>query len=263
MGNNKKTTRRLALLLAMVCVAALAAGCKSEEQIQQQQVQEKEKDAVFVDLRSTLTVKGEGKVKLTPDKATLYFTVRTRQEKAEAAQQENAEATEALLAALEDLGVAQEDINTGAVNVYEQYNYEKNPPTVEGYEVSCELTVTVWDTDTVGAVITGAVAAGATEVRGPEFSVGDASAAYLEALSAALADAKAKAEAMAEGAGLRLTALPVSIQEESTNQNVAPMAAARAEAATADMAEDGGVAAPVPVSDVEVTARVSAVYEIK
>lgn len=255
-----KAVRYLALGLALVSLAA-AGGCKSEEQIQQQ-VQAKEDEAVYVDLRSTITVSGEGKVMLAPDKATVYFTILTQQEKAAPAQQQNAETTAAVLEAIQGAGVAQADINTGAVNVYEQYNYDKTPPTVEGYEASCELTVVVRDTAKVGEVISLAVAAGATGVRGPEYAVSDASGAYLEALAAAMADAKAKAEALAAGAAVRLVALPISIQELSSNGNVAPLAAVRAEAQAAEMGADL-MPAPISISDMEIVARVNAVYEIR
>ncbi|MEA5059191.1 MAG: DUF541 domain-containing protein [Clostridia bacterium] len=256
-----KTFRYLVLGVALVCLGAAVSGCKSEEQIQQQ-VQQKGDEAVYVDLRSTITVSGEGKVMLTPDKATVYFTIRTQDKEATSAQQQNAESTTTVLDAIKTAGVAAADINTGAVNVYEQYNYDKTPPTVEGYEASCELTVIVRDTTIVGEVISAAVAAGATGVNGPEYAVSDASEAYMKALAAAMADAKAKAEAVAEGAGVRLISLPVSIQEQSSNSDVAPLAAPRAEATAAEMEADT-IPMPISISDMEITARVSAIYEIR
>ena len=255
--------RYLALGLAIIALMAAFSGCKSEEQIQQQAI-EKEEDAVYIDLRSTITVSGEGKVMLTPDTATVYFTIRTQKDEAEASQQENAELNEAVIEVIKAAGVAAADINTSAVNVNPVYNYDKTPPTIEAYETNCELTMVIRDMDIVGTVISQAVAAGATSVRGPEYEVSDASAAYTEALTAAMADAKAKAEALATGAGVRLTALPVSIQEQSSNDSV--MAITNRKADTMALAEAGMaevVAAPISISDLEIVARISAVYEIK
>lgn len=258
-----KTARYAALGLALIWLAAAAGGCKSEEQIQQQ-VQQKEEEAVYVDLRSTITVSGEGKVMLAPDKATVYFTIRNQGEEAADTQQQNAELTTAVLEAIKAEGVAQADINTGSVNVSERYNYDKTPPVIEGYEATCELIVVIRKTEKVGAVISQAIAAGASNVRGPEYAVTDASAAYVEALAAAMADAKAKAETLATGAGVRLIPLPVSIQEQSSNSDVAALAVPQMEASRSTMAMAEDVAAmPISISDLEIVARVSAIYEIK
>lgn len=255
--------RYAALGLALVYLVAAASGCKSEEQIQQQS-EEKGDEAVYVDLRSTITVSGEGKVMLEPDKATVYFTIRTHQDEAGLAQQENAELTAAVMAAIQAKGVAKADINTSAVNVTPQYNYDKTPPTIEAYEAACELTVVIRNMAIVGDVISQAVAAGANDVRGPEYAVSDSSAAYTEALGAAMADAKAKAEALAGGAGVRLTALPVSIQEQSANDNVAAITARKAEAMSmTDTAAAEVSPTPISISDLEIVAKVSAVYEIR
>ena len=258
----RKYMRITAIGLAILVIAGAMAGCKSEEQIQQQQVLSQEKEAVYVDLRSSVTVSGQGKVLLTPDTAKVYFSVRTQHEEATQAQQANAEAAGLLMAALEEAGVAPGDINTGSVNVNEQYNYRKTPPEVLGYEANCEMTVTVRDLDKLGGIITAAVAAGATDVRGPEYSIGNASAAYLSALEEAMADAQAKADVLAAAAGVDLAAVTISVEEVSTNQNVAPMAAARADV-TAVASADSLMDAPIAVSDMEVTARISVVFEIR
>lgn len=257
-----RTSRYVALGLVLFCLIAAVSACKSEEQIQQQ-VQQKEDATMYVDLRSTITVGGEGKVMLTPDKATVYFTVRNESQEASDAQQKNAELTTTVLEAIKGMGIASGDINTSAVSVSERYNYDKTPPVIEGYEATCELTVVVRDTEKIGEVISQAVAAGASNVRGPEYAITDASAAYVQALAAAIADAKAKADALANGAGVRLIELPVSIQEVSTNENVAALRASMEDAVASIAAEPALEAAPISISDLEVIARVSVVYEIK
>lgn len=257
----RKNSKRAIVFLLTLCLLLAATGCKSEEQIQQQ-VAEKAETPIYVDLRSTITVNGTGKATQTPDTATVYFSINNQGEESEAVQQENAQAAQAVIDAILALGVAQEDIETSAVDIYERYDYDQEPPKVTGYQASCRLTVVFRDMDLVGEAITAAVAAGASEVQGPEFSLSDASAAYLEALSAAMADAQAKAEALAGGAQVTLVEVPISIQETSTNRNVATLtmeAAVAEEKAEAEAA----VAAPISVSDMEVTAQVTAVYEIR
>ena len=262
---NRRTIVTIGIALTLACLLLLATGCKSEEQIQQQQqlTEHKEDPAIYVDLRSTITVNGTGKVMLTPDTATVYFSINNSGEEAEAVQQENAVATQAVMDAITGLGIDQKDVETSSVNVYESYNYDKEPPEVVGYNASTRLTVVVRDTDVVGEIITAAVAAGASEVQGPEYSISDSSEAYLQALEAAVADAGEKAAALAAGAQAELVALPVSIQEISTNRNVMATTMAVEEAAAAETAADGAMAAPISISDMEVTAQVTAVYEIR
>ena len=77
-----------------------------------------------------------------------------------------------------------------------------------------------------------------------------------------MADAQAKADVLAAAAGVDLAAVPISVEEVSTNQNVAPMAAARADV-TAEASADNLMDAPISVSDMEVTARISVVFEIR
>ena len=261
----RKGYKTVCIALCLAALMLFAAGCKSEEQIQQQQMlaAPQEDPAVYVDLRSTITVNGTGKVMLSPDTATVYFTVNNQGEEAEAVQQENAQATQAVMDAILALGILQEDIETSSVDLYEDYDYSKEPATLVGYNASCQLTVTVRDTDLTGGLITAAVAAGASEVRGPEYSISDSSEAYLQALEAAVADAREKAAALAAGAQVELVELPVSIQESSTNRNVMATSMAVEEAAAGDLAADGGMAAPISISDMEVTAQVTAVYEIR
>jgi uncharacterized protein YggE len=78
-----------------------------------------------------------------------------------------------------------------------------------------------------------------------------------------MADAKAKAETLATGAGVRLIPLPVSIQEQSSNSDVAPLETRREEPMAATEAMADVTTMPISISDLEVVARISAVYEIK
>ncbi|MDR0841073.1 MAG: SIMPL domain-containing protein [Christensenellaceae bacterium] len=259
----KQFIRRTALALGALCLAVAVNGCKSQEQIQQQDDPGSAAAAVHIDLRSTLTVEGEGTVQVEPDMATLTLTVRTREEDASAAQQANAAQSEAVLAALQKGGVEDADIHTGALRVDEEYNYEKSPAAVVGYVALSEIEVTVREVRGVGDLISAAVAAGATNIQGPNYTFADESGAYRQALAAAMEDARAKAEAITGSAGVRLTPLPISIAEASSGQGIvySPMAAK----AEMSLAEDAGglLGAPAPAGVIEITARVTVVYEVK
>ena len=172
---------------------------------------------------------------------------------------------EAVLEVIKARGIAEEDIETGYLNINEVRDYSKNTSKVVGYEVYHTVNVKVRDMDVLGSLISEAVAAGASDVSGPEYSIEDDSEAYLQALGMAVESAGAKARAIAAGAGVRLTNLPISIDEnggadsavvyDNTNRTLKPQA-------TAAPAEDALTEAQTVMPTIKVTATVDATYQI-
>lgn len=156
----KKKT--ILLCCALLCMTLLCA-CKSEEQIAQ--TAQPQSTVISPDVhitqeaseRETLTVSGEGEVKLTPDLATVSIVIKTTQKQAEDAQQKNAELTDAVLASLKANGVQEADIQTEDIHLGEEYNYDKSPAELVGYSMRNTLCITVREIETVGKVITDAI----------------------------------------------------------------------------------------------------------
>ena len=184
-----KQKRALVLLLALA-LALGAAGCKSEEQIQQAQSQSdlaKQGDTyINVDMRSTLSIAGEGTIKVAPQEATVTLGVSALAESAQEAQQKNAEILTAVTECVKSYSIDEKDISTGEISVSEQYDYESNPPKLTGYVVYADLKVTVRDMTILGSLISDAFAAGATNISGPDYSAGDTNALYQQALAQAV-----------------------------------------------------------------------------
>ncbi len=113
--------------------------------------------------------------------------------------------------------------------------------------------MTVNDLKKVGVVIDQAVAAGANEVRGIQFSVRDEQALRAQALAEATKKARLGAQAIAAALGARITRI-LSVTEGGETPPVRPMMRMAA------MAE----AAPTPVEPgtIEVHASVSLTAEI-
>ncbi len=84
------------------------------------------------------------------------------------------------------------------------------------YEAKAVLTVRVRQFDHLGAIVDGALAAGATTVPGVRFDSDSADAARLHALAKAFQQARAKADAVARAAGATLGRLI----ELSTSQDL-------------------------------------------
>ena len=211
-------------------------------------------------MRSTLSIAGEGTIKVVPEEATVTLGVSAFAESAEEAQQKNAEVLTAVTECVKSFSIDEKDISTGEISVREQYDYEQSPPEITGYVVYADLTVTVRDMDVLGSLISEAFAAGATDISGPEYSAGDTDALYQAALAEAVENAKQKANTIAQSAGVLLSEVPISITEQGT-QDSGMLYSTRALNDTA-AAEDTSLAAPIEVPEIEVTAAVNVVYEI-
>jgi uncharacterized protein YggE len=153
----------------------------------------------------TLGVTGTGQVYLTPDIATISIGVRTDHESASEAVADNNALIQQVVAALTDLGVAENDIQTSNFSIYPQQQYDDQGNIISTiYVVENTVMVTIRDLEMLGDVLDTAVANGANSIYGIQFDVEDKSAAQTEARQKAVEDAQAKAGELAEAAGVSL-----------------------------------------------------------
>ena len=206
-----------------------------------------------------IAVAGEGSVSVRPDIGVLNLGVEVTAETVAAARDQAADAMDAMQNAMNDEGVADEDIQTQYFNIYPQYNYSENSaPTIIGYVVSNQVQVKVRDLDSVSAVLDAAIAAGgdAVRVNGISFTVENPEEFLADARREAVANAREHAEVLADAAGVELGA-PISINE-SSNFNGGPYPAA-------EMRQDGGMgggSTPVNPGEQELRISVSVVFGI-
>ncbi|MGD2147640.1 MAG: SIMPL domain-containing protein [Anaerolineae bacterium] len=157
-----------------------------------------------------VTVVGTGKVSLVPDVARVNIGADAMADTVSAARREVEGRTEAILVALEQMGVEAKDIQTSHYSIH----YEREPtPRIPmesvpaghgGYRVSSVMRVTVRDVERAGAVLDAAVDAGANQVHGVTFTVEDESTWQGQARGKAMADARARADELASLADVRL-----------------------------------------------------------
>ena len=186
---------------------------------------------------STITVTGNGQVSVQPDIALLTIGVNTEAASAEAAAQQNAQTMTSIMTALGNLGINSSSIQTISYNIYQQNGYPvpveicSTPlnstvcPAAGGYEVDNEIQVTISVSGQsitqlgtkVGAVIDAAVAQGANEVYGVQFtaSASQLQQANTQALQQAVKDASAQADAIASSLGVTVTGV-VSVTTSPT-----------------------------------------------
>lgn len=148
-----------------------------------------------------IAVNGTGTVTLAPDQVVVNATVETYDgHSASAAVGNNAAVYNRVASAVTALGVAREAITSSGYEV----NYSAPPGDRPGYTVDRRFTVKTRQLNLAGKIVDAVIAAGASEIDGVSFGLGDTAAASHEALQRAVAAAAADAAAIAAAAHLRI-----------------------------------------------------------
>ena len=213
------------------------------------------------DPTQTITVVGQGVVSVSPDIARVTVGVETSAESVGEAVADNTTQMEAILAALEEIGIPEKDIQTTNFSIYFDRYPEPLPRAgvSEGaqvapqYRVSNMVSVTIRDLEKVGEVLDGVIEAGANNIWGVSFELDDTEAAQADARTAAVANALARAQALAELTELELG--PVMSVSEVIGTGSMPMAM------TAERAMGGG-GGPISPGEVEISYQVQVSYFI-
>jgi uncharacterized protein YggE len=206
---------------------------------------------------ATLSVVGQGTAFVTPDTADISASVRQTAPTANAARDDVARRTNALLAALDRLGVPRADITTSSVGVSRQFNRKHRPKVT--FRAYSSLAIHLTDATKAGPVLDALTAAGATDVDGPNFGFSNPSAGQAEAEAAALADARSRADAAAAAVGMHVVG--VQAIDLDPGQGLSPLARDSAEVSTTASAP-AAADTPTPVQNgrQQVTASVAVVY---
>lgn len=189
-------------LLALTALTAPAAA--AEVQIQAQ--------APVVELTVSETVNS------TPDVAQVGTGVTTRAQSAKEAVRLNAVAMQKVVDRLKALGIAPNDIQTANFNLNAQFTYPNGggQPVFAGYEATNQVTAKLRQIDKVGDALDALVAAGATNINGPSFTLDDDTAAQQAARSRAMQRGQTMAQdyaRMAGYTGVKLLEVSESVQE--------------------------------------------------
>jgi uncharacterized protein YggE len=211
----------------------------------------------------TVTVSATASVQRAPDQATLDLAVETFAATAEQASRANAQKMDALVKALERLGLKGDRIRTIGYNVYPEYEHRPESPRqpgeerVVGYRATNMVQVTIDDVSRVGTIIDAAIKAGANRVTGLSFQLRNPEAARQEALRLAVGKARADAEAIAGAVGQRVgPALAVT-----TAGAFPPPRIMRAQAGA--MMEYSKAPTPVEPGTIDISADVTVIFTLE
>ena len=248
------TTGVVVLLLAGVLVFARSGFVLSAAQAQ-----------TYAETTSTLlrtiTVVGEGTVKIKPDIAQANIGVEVIRPTVKAASSGAKETMDAVLEALKQQGVEEKDIQTSGFSVWTERPYGPEGPSGDEvfYHVSNQVAVTIRDLDTVGTVLDAAIEAGANNIYGVTFSLADPSQVESGARKEAVADAQAKAQELATLNGVEVGDV-VSVSEVIGGRGGYYTSVVREAAVSAGLGGGGG---PIAPGELELTLQLEIVYTVQ
>jgi uncharacterized protein YggE len=208
----------------------------------------------------TLNVSGMGKVEREPEKAVVTLAVESEAATAREASQANATLMTAVVAAIQRGGIPARDIRTVSYQlnpVYSRPPAEGGTPRISAYRASNMVQVNVDTLARVGAVIDGAIAAGANRVTGLSFELRDYESARTEAIERAVENARREAEVVARAAGQRLGE-PLTISTSMMYPTPPPMPMAESMVMMRQAADT-----PIEGGTLTVQANVHIVYKLE
>lgn len=233
------------LLTALVLILSLSAPALAEKD---------------VDEMSKIVITGNATVALTADMATLDLGAQTRARTVGEAHKENAQAIEAILKALKELGIPEKDIRTSSYFVYFEPDFSVTGAVERllngSFSVTNMLQVVIRDVDLVSKAIDVAAEAGANAINGINFQSTQANEAYNKALQRAVDDARVKAEVLAQAAGGELGAI---VKMEANELYGMPYGIVN----RVDFETKEAAGTPILSGDVSVTANVVITFELK
>ena len=153
-----------------------------------------------------ITMQGAGEVPVTPDTAELAVGFAERGWDIAALEKVLDGRVTALVEALLALGIESDSINTAHLSINPASRYDQNTRQVvqEGFDVTRNVTFTVHAIDQLGAALSAVTAQKVTQVNPPRLLASAYEAAYREALSLAVAQARERATAVAAAGGFQL-----------------------------------------------------------
>ena len=196
-------------------------------------------------------------VEAEPDLVTVSAGVTTQARTAVEAMRTNAQAMTAVIERIKALGVPERDIQTAGINLGAMYDYNQatQRQVFRGYQAANRVSVKLRDIPRTGEVLDALVAAGATDLGGPDWSIDDDTAARAQARRQALETARNQALEYAAVAGYKDIRL-LEISETIASQPPMPyLRQVRAEVAS-------DASTPVQPGMVQAGVTVRVVYEM-
>lgn len=210
--------------------------------------------------RDTITLDGQGKVTAKPDVAKVQLGVVTEGATVRDIQQKNTDKMNAIIAALKEMGIKAEDIQTQNYDLSPKYDWNSGTQRLVGYTINQNVSVKVRDLDKAGDVVAKGGELGSNQIGGVQFVIDDPNALEAQAREEAIGDAQQKAEMLAKKLGLDVVRVVSFSESQDGVYPPQPYLMMKAENAARDMA----AAAPsIEPGSQEVISNVSVTFEVR
>jgi uncharacterized protein YggE len=220
-------------VVAGAVALGLLGGCAAEDGPTNVTVNEAQDPGQF-----GITVTGVGEVEGAPDTLLLTMGVSVKRPTVAEALDQAGLSSDAVLAALREGGVTDEDLQTRDYSISQEFRTEAERSVPDGFRVTNTVRARLRDLDAAGAVIDAAVRAGGDDSRlqGIAFDLEEDTALLEEARTEAYEDARARAERLAELSGQTLG--PAELISEGSDP-ITPFSATGYELEAAADSDDG------------------------
>ena len=169
-----------------------------------------------------IKVRGEGRMQVIPDMATITIGMLSEHPNLQTAQTENRKVSERVVQALLELGIERGNIQTEEYTIQNVYDFVDGKQVLRGYEVLHLITVKVKDIEKIGLLVDTAIQSGANQIFNIRFETEERKRYYRQALQKAVEDSREKALVLAKGAGMPIYPIPVRVVEITLDQTPIP-----------------------------------------
>lgn len=210
----------------------------------------------------SITVVGQGEVKVNPDRAQLHYRVSAIKDTPEEARVEVEKTVKAFSDSVATLNLGDNGFVADNISIMPRYEYNQQAKKSElkGYEAAREVNINIKDFALIGKLNDMALAAGINQIAGFNYFIENKHKYEMEAAQKAIVDAKERAQLLADGFEVKL-GQPCQLSfNERGDAVVYRNAAPRLMAASAKMA--GGVDSTYSVEPLVIKTSVSAVFNI-
>ena len=199
---------------------------------------------------SQINVSGEGKIKVTPDRAIINFGVENSGKDAADVKNLNDETVDKVLKFIKKFGIPATDFQTTQVSLHRNYDYDKKK---YSYQASQSITITLKEVTKYDALVMGLVDNGINAISNVVFESSKMEELRSDARKLAMKDAKHKADDYLSVLVGQKVGKAISIND-NTAQVYYPQPMYKAMAMSADAAPERQT---IAVGEIEVTANVS------
>ncbi len=203
----------------------------------------------------TVTVAGTGTAVGEPDTARFTVGYSELSEVTREAQQAVSRRMNEVMQLLLDRGVAEEQVTLLQLSIRPEYQWKDGEQILRGQRVRQALSVELRDISLIGGILDGLGEIQGIEISSISFSIADTLPLHARARDLAFEHAYQKARQLASLGGLEL-GKPISISEQTNDVFIEPMEQ------RAMMQADAYESSVVPTGTLDITSRVSVVFEM-